>query len=374
MKQLKSQVLVEQIIKRYNKLVDHPYVADSWNYEIGFMLLAFAKVYRTTGEQKYLAYVIEHTNRYVDELGQIGGKYNQEHYNLDQINFGKVLLFLFKETQDMRYKRAAERLIEQLSKQPMTEGGNYWHKNIYPNQVWLDGLYMYGPFIMEWALMQGDIALVDRTAAQLLRTVQLTEDAHSGLLYHACDESRLQRWSHLETGHSPHIWGRAMGWFCMALIDSIELLQAGGHTEQVDKLSAALQRIMNSVVRVQDSASGAWYQILDEADREGNYLEASCTCMFTYVLQKGVNLNVLERKYADHAKSAFQYIEQSFVEQDEENYMHLTGINRVAGLGGEPYRDGSYAYYINEPIVSDDPKGVAPFIIATLEMDKFKES
>jgi unsaturated rhamnogalacturonyl hydrolase len=237
--------------------------------------------------------------------------------------------------------------------------------------MWLDGVYMASPFLAQFAITFKEPALLDDVANQIILMERYTRDEKTGLLYHGWDESRQQRWADPITGRSPNFWGRGMGWYSMALVDALDIFPAD-HPKRADIL-AILQRLTEAVAKVQDIKTGVWYQVLDQAGRAGNYAEASASCMFVYALAKGVRRGYIDARYQDNANRGYAGILKEFIEVDANNLVNLHRVCAVAGLGGNPYRDGSYDYYINTKIVSNDPKGVGPFILASLEMETGKK-
>ncbi|MCL6597197.1 MAG: glycoside hydrolase family 88 protein [Alicyclobacillus macrosporangiidus] len=337
----------------------------SWNYESGCVLRAVREIGRRTGRTEYLAFVREVVDGLVDADGRIR-TYVLEEYNLDQINEGKLLFRLYAETGDARYRRAAERLRMQLEGQPRTQAGGFWHKKIYPYQMWLDGGYMAAPFLAEYAYTFARPAWFDTAAEHLLLLEQVTRDPNTGLLYHGWDETREQRWANPATGRSPEFWGRAIGWFAMAVVDVLDFLPVN-HPRR-GQLVGVFERLMHAVAAVQDEATGLWYQVLDKAGHPGNYLESSCSAMFAYALAKGVRRGYLSRGFSGVAERAFDGLVAHHLRLDGDGRPHLMHCNAVAGLGGKPYRDGSYAYYVGERVVEDEPKAVAAFLLAGLEV------
>jgi unsaturated rhamnogalacturonyl hydrolase len=292
-----------------------------------------------------------------------------EDHNLDQINPGKLLLELESAYSDDRYARAANTLRRQLAEQPRTAAGGFWHKRIYPYQIWLDGLYMQGPFSLRYGLERGDAELVDDTCEQLILADEKTRHPSTNLPHHGWDESRTQLWADPVSGRSPHAWVRALGWYAMALADCLELLPMD-HRRWMD-LAALFRRTAETIASHRDKESGIWLQVLDQAGRPGNYPEASGSAMFCYALAKGTTLGLLPAKpFLDLARNSFRALVDRYVEIAADGTASLGGICKVAGLGGDPYRDGSYAYYIGEPIVKDDFKGVGPLILAAVELGK----
>jgi unsaturated rhamnogalacturonyl hydrolase len=343
-----------------------PLLSRRWHYEPGVALLALKQVWLATGEQAVYEFIKRNMDEFVSPDGGIR-TYRLEEYNLDQINEGKLLFFLYEATADERYKKAAFLLREQLRTHPRTKEGGFWHKRIYPHQMWLDGIYMASPFYAEFASRFNEPEGLDDVAHQIIAIEEHTRDPESGLLYHAWDESRSQEWSDPETGCSPNFWGRAMGWYAMAVPDVLDHMPAD-HAQR-DRLIGIFRETVNAIAQVQDPASGVWYQVLDQGDRPGNYLESSASCMFVYAIAKGVRTGYLGREYLAVAKRGYEGILTEFVTVDDQGFVNLNGICAVAGLGGKPYRDGSFEYYVGEPVIANEYKGTGPFIMASVEME-----
>jgi unsaturated rhamnogalacturonyl hydrolase len=344
----------------------NPVLGTTWTYEWGLMLKAILDVWRATGDSRYFDYVKTNVDTLVDAQGNIQ-TYRPDDYNLDLINPGKVLFPLLRETGDPRYEQAARRLRDQLRTQPRTNSNGFWHKQIYPYQMWLDGIYMASPFLAEYAATFGEPDIFDDISHQITLIARHTRDTSSGLHYHAWDESQQQPWADPVTGCSPHYWGRALGWYVMAIPDVLDYLPEN-HLQR-GEIITIFARALAAVVAVQDRESGVWYQVLDQGSRPGNYLEASASCMFAYALARGIERDYLDHSYTSAARRAYQGILARFVEVAQAGLVNLNGICSVAGLGGTPYRDGSYDYYVNEKIVSNDFKGVGPFVMAFLRAD-----
>ncbi len=344
-----------------------PVTCTRWHYEHGLMLKALEQVWLANGDDRYWRYIKETVDQFVDDAGGIR-TYSVTEYNLDQINPGKNLFTLYRLTGDERYRKALYLLREQLKGQPRTSEGGFWHKLIYPFQMWLDGIYMAAPFYAEFGRTFDEPAAFDDVAHQIILIEKHTRDPRTGLLYHGWDESRQQRWANPETGCSPHFWGRAMGWYAMALVDVLDHFPEN-HTARV-RIIEILANVTAAVARVQDMATGVWYQILDLAGRLGNYPEASGSCMFVYSIAKAVRKGYLQASWLDVARRGFRGILDNFVAVGDDGLVSLHRICSAAGLGGTPYRDGSYEYYIGEKIVTNDYKGVGPFILAALEMER----
>ena len=343
-----------------------------WHYEHGLVIqacLAVGQYYQR--EEEFSSWAYGMYDPLIAQDGMIA-TYRQGEYNLDQINAGRNLFSLYEKTGEDRFLLASHRLKEQLDNHPRTFSGVFWHKEIYPWQIWLDGLYMQGPFNAQYAKTYGKDKDLDDLIGQVETVYRLLKDPVTGLLYHAYDESRGMRWSDPKTGLSPHFWGRAVGWFCMALVDIYEFVPQGHPKRTV--LEMILCTVLDAVLSFQDS-SGMWYQVMDKAGRKGNYLESSCSSMFATVLFKTVRLGIVQEaqkkeRYKKQAKKALEGLNKSFLREDDEGKLHLGGICTVAGLGGNPYRDGSFAYYISEAVAEDDFKGVGPYILALLESEQ----
>jgi len=337
-----------------------------WHYEQGVLLEGMESVWLNTGDGRYFKYIQRLTEQFIGDDGTIR-TYKKEDYNIDNVLPGRNLLLLYRVTGQEKYRKAAAILREQLRTHPRTSEGGFWHKKIYPSQMWLDGLYMGQPFYAEYAATFGEPEAFDDIARQFVLMERHSRDAKTGLLYHGWDESRQQRWADPATGRSPNFWGRAMGWYAMALVDTLEHFPAG-HPRR-GELLAILGRVAEAVGRFQEPRTGLWYQVLDRGGNKGNYLEASASSMFVYSLAKAVRLGYLPESHLHVARKGFEGIGRRFVEEADAGGVNLKGTVSVAGLGGNPYRDGSYAYYLSEKVVTNDPKGVGAFLLACAEME-----
>ena len=346
-----------------------PIIRERWDYETGTVLRGFEELWEATGDARYFDYIKRNVDAYVEPDGSIR-TYDMADYNLDNINTGKLLFLLYEETGDERYRIAAETLHDQLEHQPTTSEGGYWHKQRYPYQMWLDGLYMAEPFAARYATTWGDPARVDEALDHVALQYQLAarylRDPATGLYYHGWDEKRQQVWADSLTGRSANFWGRAMGWYAMALVDVLDHLPA--HHPEHPRLVRLLQDLAEAIVGVQDPVTGVWYQILDQPNREGNYLEASASSMFVYALAKGVRVGYLDPSYLEAARWGYRGLLQEFVSV-EDGLVNLNRVVSVGGLGGDDDRDGTFAYYMSEPVIANDPKGTGPFILASLEIE-----
>ncbi|MFM6936678.1 MAG: glycoside hydrolase family 105 protein, partial [Aquirufa sp.] len=284
----------------------------------------------------------------------------------DNITTGRMLLYLYQELGDVRYKKAADKLRAQIAAQPRDADGGFWHKQRYPNQMWLDGLYMLEPFYAEYSSITGEDNWSD-IVKQFELMYKGALDAKTGLLIHAYDQARAQPWADKKTGHSPNFWGRSMGWYEMAIVDVLDYMPANHPGRKT--LMKQLQDLSGALLKIQDPVSGLWYQVPNFPGRKGNYLEASASNMFIYAFAKGVRKGYLPASYLAAAQKAYAGALKNFITTDAAGYIHLEKTVSVGGLGGTPYRDGSYEYYLSEPLRQDDLKGVGPFIVASLEME-----
>lgn len=337
-----------------------------WTYEHGLVLKGIEGVWYATGDGRYFNHLKQSMDQFVNADGTIR-TYKLDEYNIDNVLTGRVLLLLYKVTGQEKYRKAAALLREQLKTHPRTSEGGFWHKKIYPSQMWLDGLYMGEPFYAEYAAAFHEDAAFDDIARQFILMELHSRDTKTGLLYHGWDESKKQRWANPTTGRSPNFWGRAMGWYAMALVDTLDHFP-GDHPQR-GALLGILKRLATAVEKYQDPKSGLWYQVLDKGNAKGNYLEASAACMFVYALGKGVRQGYLPASYLAAARKGYQGITTRFIETEAGGRVNLKGTVSVAGLGGNPYRDGSYEYYLREKVVTNDPKGVGAFLLASVEME-----
>jgi unsaturated rhamnogalacturonyl hydrolase len=359
-KELWSEKMADTVMKK-----QWP-VFDKWAYEWGVVLKGIENLYIKTGKKEYFDYIKAKMDDYIDENGNIK-KYKLDEFNIDHVNNGKLLFFLYARTNDEKYKKAAYLLREQIKKHPRTKEGGFWHKKIYPNQMWLDGLYMGAPFYAEFGKTFDEPAVFDDVAKQVILMDKYARDKKTGLLYHGWDESKEEAWSNKENGCSPNFWGRAMGWYCVAIVDILDFLPEN-HSDR-NKLISIFETAVEALVKFQDSKTGLWYQVLDKGGKKGNYFETSATSMFVYAFIKAVRKGYIAKKYLDNAKKAYDSIIKNFVFEDGNGFVILSGVCGVAGLGNKPYRDGSYEYYINEPVVPNDFKGVGAFILASFEIE-----
>jgi len=342
-----------------------------WSYTNGLVLQAMSKVYEETNNQKLYDYIYDYANRMIEENGAIK-TYKMSNYNLDMIKSGDAIYYVYNKTEEPRFKNVMDTLHRQLEGQPTTSEGGYWHKKVYPYQMWLDGVYMAEPFHTKYAKSYMDDEEAKKVYDKIMLQFDLIEkysrDPETGLYYHGWDESKEQKWANKDTGLSQNFWSRGMGWYGMALVDVLDYLPE--NYEGRERLIKYLNQYAEAIVKYQDEKTGTWYQVLNLPEREGNYLEATGTSMFTYTLGKGVNKGYLPKQYLDNANKAFKGILDTFITVEDNGVVNLNKCCGVAGLGGNPYRDGTFEYYIGEIIRSNDPKGTGPFIMAALELNK----
>lgn len=337
-----------------------------WSYDQGVILKGIEGIWQATGDAKWYEYIEHSMDHYVREDGTIKD-YDQDHYNIDHLNNGKVLLTIYRVTGKEKYKKAVQLLRKQLLAHPRTKEGGFWHKQIYPWQMWLDGLYMGQPFYAEYAQVFGEDTVFNDVAKQFVLMEKNSRDAKTGLLYHGYDESRTQQWADKKSGKSPHFWARALGWYGVAMVDVLDYFPENhpGRQQIID----ILKRFAAAVVKVQDAKTGMWYDIVDLPNRKPNYLESSATAMLSYTLAKGARKGYIASGYATNAKKAFEGITKLQLTKDEDGFTNLEGTVSVSGLGGKPYRDGSFDYYMREKVIKNDPKGMGAFIMAANEIE-----
>lgn len=339
-------------------------VPANWNYVDGCMMNALLSMARITGESRYFHFVDSFIDSFVLEDGSIRG-YKMDAHTLDDINEGRVLFELYEKTGKEKYKKAADFLKRRLDEQPRTWEGSFWHKQIYPNQVWLDGVYMAQPFaaLYEKTFGSGDYSDIVRQVETVHARMR---DAKTGLYFHGYDASKTAFWCDQETGLSQCFWLRAIGWFSVALADLVEILPDGAER---DKIAAVFARLMADMAPYAAPDTGMYYQVVDQAGREGNYQESSGSSMIAYAMLKGARLGVLEGKFAALGKKTFDGLVDTCLEFAD-GQLCLSNICLVAGLGPEDNRrrDGTYAYYMSEPVVKNDAKGVAPFLMCYTEI------
>ena len=343
-----------------------------WNYVDGCMLKSIMDLYYATNDMKYFDFVKNFVDYYVDADGTILG-YNEEDYNCDNVNEGKVLFDLYKKTKNEKYKKAITNIYKQLEKQPRTKEGSFWHKKIYENQIWLDGLYMVMPFYMEYEIEFNNSRYYNDIIKQFTNVYDIMRDKNSGLYFHGYDSEKKMFWADNKTGLSPNFWSRSMGWFAMALVDTLEKTDKM-FLYEYELLQKYLRELIDSLlVLIKSSDTKMFYQVPNLPSEEGNYLETSGSCAIAYTILKAVRLKFLPDYYYEYGLEIFNAIVESKLSFEDDNFI-LKDICLVAGLGGMPskgdykLRDGTLEYYFSEPIVTNDAKGLAPFIFTFAEV------
>lgn len=358
---MNKQLFLETAVKLTNTVMkdNSPIISEKWQYDCGLALMGIGSVYEQTNDKKLFDYIKSSMDHFICDDGQIR-TYDRELYNIDYINNGKNCLWLYLKTGEEKYMKAADILYNQLKNQPRTKSGAYFHKLIYPNQIWLDGLFMGEPFCAQYAGMRGYAEKFDDIVLQFTVAEKSTYEPRCGLYAHAFDESKSIFWADKNTGRSLNVWGRACGWFCMAMVDCLDFLPEGHNGRKI--LIDMLNKAISNIVKYQDEA-GVWYQVLDSR-HSGNYREATCTCMFAYSLNKAIKMGYIDGQiYAPYLKKAALGIFNEFIKYDGDK-VRITNCCAVAGLGPEnnKKRNGTLEYYFSEPIVENDCKAVGPFL------------
>lgn len=345
-----------------------------WSYAAAVEIEGILEAAKAYNDTALLNYALNYTDFFVNPDGTIKA-FKKDSYNIDNVKGGVEILSALDITGDEKYKKAADNIYAQLLEQPRTKTKNFWHKQIYPNQVWLDGLYMGQPFYAEYVnrYLNSDQKLWDDIANQFITVGKKTYDKNTGLYRHAWDEKKKMFWANKKTGQSEHAWGRAMGWYFWALTDVLEKMPAD-HPKRAEMLKL-YKSVADGIVKYQDPKSGVWYQVMDEPGKKGNYLEATASSMFVYNMLKAVRLGLLDQSYLAPAKKGYEGIVETFIKENPDGTISLTNCCAVAGLGPEksPNRDGSFQYYLSEPIRDNDAKGVGPFILGSIEYEKLSK-
>lgn len=367
-----SRRMADSEMERLGDSLFHSNPDAKWTYTTGLLGEAYLKLADTTGETKYAKFGAKGAETFLERDGTIS-RYKIEDYNIDLVTPGKILLYQWESGhRPDANRKAIETLRQQMREHPRTSEGGFWHKKKYPHQMWLDGLYMASPFLAQYAGIFDEPALYDEVVKQLALVDKHTWDAEKGLHRHGWDEAKEQPWADKTTGLSANFWGRAVGWYAMALVDDLGFLPADH--PGAPQVKEILTRVADGIARYQDPESGLWYQVLDQGGREGNYLEATASSMFVYSLAKAIHHGWLPReKYLPVVLKGYEGLTGKLIRTDDDGSITLTQCCEVSGLGGMNMagtmpRDGSYEYYLSEPIVENDHKGVGPFILAGIEL------
>lgn len=337
-----------------------------WDYKMGFVLSGFEKLYQKTNDKKYLNYIKEYVDGMIDSTGNIK-KYDLKEYNIDYLNPGKLLFNLYDVTKDSRYLEIIGKLRNQLETQPRTASGGFWHKQIYPNQMWIDGLYMAEPFYAQFTVKYEKGKNLDDIAKQFELVQKHFVDKKTGLVYQAWDESKEIGWANKQTGTSPTIWGRGIGWYMVALVETLDYFPKSHPKYKV--LVGYLNQISKSVNQYK-SESGLWYQVADKTELYGNYVEPSASGMIIYAFAKGANKGYLPTSYKSTAKKSFESFVKEFVKVDKKGEVNILNVSSNVGLGGKPFRDGTNDYYLTSKTKENGAIGLGAFLLASIELDK----
>jgi unsaturated rhamnogalacturonyl hydrolase len=337
-----------------------------WDYKLGFVLQAFERLYQKTNDTIYFNYIREYAEEIIDSSGTIR-TYNNKEYNIDFINPGKVLFDLYKLTNDERYLTALMHLRSQLEQQPRTESGGFWHKEIYPNQMWLDGLYMGEPFYARYTVEYENGKYLNDVAKQFEIIHKNIVDKKTGLLFHAWDESKQIAWADPLTGTSPTIWSRGIGWYMMALVDVLDYYPDKHPKKKV--LKGYLNEMAATLLQYK-TATDLWCQITDKTLLKGNYLEPSASAMFIYAFAKGSNQGYLPGKFKKQAQKSFSSFIAEFIKINDNGTVNIVNVSPNVGLGGTPFRDGSNAYYLKGKSKDSSSAALAAFILSAIALDK----
>ena len=342
------------------------YKDGNWCYEDGCIYRGLTCLFDATGDTRWRDHLLRLCGAQLTGSSGLAG-YDPDEFNIDNILSGRALIALYRHTGDRRLLAPTRHLIDQLERHPRIAAGNYWHKKRYPHQVWLDGLYMALPFQVEYALETGNPALIDDALSQIESALDLTRTS-LGMHVHGYDESRAQRWADPETGRSPAVWARAMGWLSMAIVDVLALLP---HEAKAAGIRSANEEILTAVAALQQP-SGLWHQVLTIEDIDGNYEESSASAMYAYAMMRASRLGLVDTASREELAAAGKRALEALLDtrlEPQDGRLQFTGICQVAGLGAlsGPYRDGTPSYYFSEPVVSDDAKGVGPLMMACAE-------
>ncbi|WP_294960790.1 glycoside hydrolase family 88 protein [uncultured Flavobacterium sp.] len=337
-----------------------------WDYKMGFVLSGFEKLYQKTNNKKYLNYIKEYVDGMIDSTGNIK-KYDVKEYNIDCLNPGKLLFNLYDITKDSRYLQIIGKLRNQLESQPRTPSGGFWHKQIYPNQMWIDGLYMAEPFYAQFTVKYEKGKSLDDIAKQFELVQNHIVDPKTGLVYQAWDESKEIAWADKQTGTSPTIWGRGIGWYMVALVETLDYFPKSHPKHKV--LVEYLKQIAKNVNQYK-SENGLWYQVADKPELYANYVEPSASGMIIYAFAKGASRGYLASSYKTAAKKSFDSFVKEFVKVDKKGEVNILNVSSNVGLGGKPFRDGTNDYYLSSKTKENGAIGLGAFLLASIELEK----
>lgn len=343
-----------------------------WGYTHALVVKSMLEQWKHTKDTTFYNYAKIYADSLIDANGHIKTmKYLS--FNIDNVNGGKILFDIYAQSKEERYKIAMDTLCKQMSEQPRTTEGGFWHKLKYTDQMWLDGIFMASPFLAQYGATFADSALINESAKQILLIASKTFDSTTGLYYHGWDESRKQKWANPDTGCSPNFWSRSIGWYGAAIVDVLDYLP--NNTATRDSVLNIIRQLSKALIKYQDAKTGTWYQVTNMGTRTGNYLESSATALFVYTLAKAINKGYIGNEFIEPTQRAFEGMIKTFIRHESNGSYTITNCCAVAGLGGNAnkYRDGSFEYYISEPIIENDPKSVGSFILAAIEVEKMND-
>ncbi len=360
--------LVQSTLNLYPDVKDFPiYAPNRWNYEYSFFLAGSYKLGKKINNQAFIDYPQKWLDSFITDTGFKEGVYNMEEYKLDDVIPARLAIWFHQETGLSKYKAVADTIALQLHRQPKTSDGGYWHKQVYPNQMWLDGVFMGDVFSMQYAQAYDQPEWYDEAVYQIKLIYNHTADSVTGLLYHGWDESINPVWAHPQKGTSPEFWGRAVGWYAMALVECLDYLPHD-HPERDDVIDI-LQKVSSSVIRYQDSKSRLWYQVLDKGDEAGNWIETSCSAMFAYAFAKGYHQGFLDENYLIAAEAAYDALLHQYVYVDDQGNLHLDQTVKIGTLNPKNSK-GDFDYYITTERRINDYKGLASLLFASIELGR----
>lgn len=336
-----------------------------WNYVDGFMISSLLELAEIAGKPEWLSFCDKFMDWFVQEDGSIKTMEPADS-RLDDVCGARSFFPLYKNTGKGKYRAACDFMFRFLRSCPRTEDGNFWHKRVYPEQVWLDGAYMALPFYMEYETKCNGMKNYHDLYAQFMSIKKHMRDEKTGLYYHGFDASRSACWADPMTGCSGSFWLRAIGWLAMALTDTLEKMDEQIYFE-FRCIQSMLKDLVNALLPWQDGKSGMFYQVVNKPGEKGNYLETSGTCMVACAIMKAVRLRFLPERYRKYGKKAFLGTAKQYFHV-ENDVPSLGGICLVGGLGGAKNRDGTPEYYYGEPVVSNEGKGIAAFLLAYTEL------
>lgn len=360
--------IVQSTINAYPTISDFPiYAPNRWNYEYSFFLAGSYKLGKKKNNQAFIDYPQKWIDSFITDTNFKEGVYDMSEYKLDDVIPARLAILFHQQTGNVKYKAIADTIALQLKRQPKTSDGGYWHKQIYPNQMWLDGVFMGDVFSMQYAQAYNQPEWYDEAVKQIKLMYQHTRDTKTGLLYHGWDESKNPVWAHPQKGTSPEFWGRAIGWYVMALVECLDYLPEN-HPERKDVIKI-LKDVCASVKKYQSVKSSLWYQVLDKGVKPDNWIETSCSAMFSYVFAKGYNKGYLDKSYLTSAQQAYDSLLKNYVYVDEKGNLHLDRTVKVGTLNPKTSK-GDFQYYISTECRIDDYKGLASFLYASIELNK----